>query len=300
MTAAKFVTRSSCINCGSAELKELSSGTFRDQPLQGFVSSDPWGESPLPYLAGLTWRYVQCSQCGQAFHGEVLSPEWNEIRFSRWMTGAAMEEFVRRIGQPHAIAFEKGLHATRHVLQLEALTRTLRGARPLRLVDFGCGDGEFLKICSVYGFDANGVDRSEARRDKAGPRIARSLADLDGEFHVATLFEVLEHLDNPREILEALGARMVPGGILVLETPDCTGVRAIQTHHDYQCINPLDHINGFTPETLQSIAQRVGFEPIKAPVAQVTASPMRAAKRLVKQALSFALPATTQQYFRLR
>jgi 2-polyprenyl-3-methyl-5-hydroxy-6-metoxy-1,4-benzoquinol methylase len=105
-----------------------------------------------------------------------------------------------------------------------------------------------------------GVDRSSARHDKAGVDVGDSIYELDGQpFHAITLFEVLEHLDDPRGILEMLRGHLVPGGILVLETPDCSGVSGITTMHDYACINPLDYINGFAPATLRSSAEGSGF-----------------------------------------
>jgi SAM-dependent methyltransferase len=293
MTLAQFVTRDTCINCGSGNLRELSTGLFNKGPLHSFLSSDPWGESPVPYLAGQRWSYVKCGECDQAFHGRILSPEWSAIKFSRWMSAEAIAEFERT----HPIsAYDRAVQSTKHVLQLASLIP----ARPLRVLDFGCGNGEFLAMCHQYGFEAFGVDRSQARRDKAGVSVVASVDELDEKpFHAITLFEVLEHVDHPRAILEMLRGRLVPGGILVLETPDCSGIANIVSRQDYYNIHPLDHINGFTPATLRGIAERVGFHSIAKPVSHVTANPLRVAKTEAKRALSFALGPTTQQYFRL-
>ena len=226
----------------------------------------------------------------------MLTPEWNDINFSRWMSAEAIAEYERQHGG-RARLFERAVHYTKHVLQLASLIQE----RPLRVLDFGCGNGEFLAICHQFGFEALGVDRSTARRDKAGVDVLASIDGLgDRTFHVITLFEVLEHLDDPRGILDKLRGHMAPGGVLVLETPDCTGVTDIQTMHDYECIHPLQHINGFTPATLRSIATRLGFEPIKTPASHVTCSTVKVAKTEVKRILAPILGARTQQYFRLR
>ena len=98
-------------------------------------------------------------------------------------------------------------------------------------------------------------------------------------FHAITLFEVLEHLDEPATILKQLAERLMSGGILILETPDCKGVTGIKTRKDYELINPLDHINAFTHETLISIAERQGFRHIKKRgPAHVTAERIRVLK----------------------
>jgi hypothetical protein len=109
---------------------------------------------------------------------------------------------------------------------------------------------------------------------------------------------VLEHLDDPRAILEAVRAVMVSKGVLVLETPNCAGVSAIVTKDDYRKIHPLEHINGFTFRTLKGIAERAGFTHIRAPEAHVTASRSRVVKTEIKRLLSWFRPPTTQLYFR--
>ena len=293
MVSAQFITRNTCINCSSRDLQEIGGGFFEEEPLHGFLSNDPWGESPVPYLTGQRWSYVKCAACDQSFHAKILSPEWNEINFSRWMTAEAIAEFERTHCNVNQ-SFEKAVQLTKHVLQLASLIK----ARPLRVLDFGCGNGQFLAMCHQYGFEAFGVDRSEARRDKAGVHVVSSVDKLDGgPFHAITLFQVLEHVDDPRGVLQMLRTHLIPGGILVLETPDCSGVHSLQSIHDYECIHPLQHINGFTPATLRSVAERLGFKSIRRPVSHVTASPLKVAKTEAKRVLGFALRPTTEQYF---
>jgi len=219
------------------------------------------------------------------------------------MTQEAIEEFSRSY-ETQEILFRAGRQHTMHVLRLELLTRDLRGEAPVRILDFGCGYGAFLATCALYGFEAFGIDRSEARRQHAKfDRILPEIADLKKlgvpPFHALTLFEVLEHLDDPKSLLEVLKDFLLPGGILVLETPDCTGVKSISTLADYRKIHPLEHINGFTPESMQRLAERLGFIAIKKPVSHVTCDFLRVAKHEVTGAIRGALPPrTTQQYFR--
>jgi hypothetical protein len=65
----------------SAEFIDRKKGASHE-----FISNDLWGEDPAPFLKNKQWRYVKCSDCDQAFHQFILAPEWNERRFSKWMT----------------------------------------------------------------------------------------------------------------------------------------------------------------------------------------------------------------------
>jgi SAM-dependent methyltransferase len=302
---AQFVERRRCINCRSGRLKQLSTRPFYENPLHDILKNDPWGENPLPYLKGKSWRFVQCEDCDQKFHRDVLSPEWNEIRFSRWMTHEAIQACLRHEMTPMGL-YRKAVQNTQHVLRLERLTRGLRKDKTLRVLDFGCGYGEFLAMCSQYGYEAIGVDRSTGKRVNA--RHADVFSEVDeliakigtNKFHVITLFETLEHLEDPRSILDELTTLIMPGGILVMETPDCTGVTDITNADESWRIQPLDHINGFTPATLRSLARRCGYHAIHRPEAHVTAGLRRVVRTEAKRLLGALgrLRPTTQQYFR--
>jgi SAM-dependent methyltransferase len=295
---ATFISRDRCLGCYSTSLRQLSCGSFDDQPLHDFIARDPWGENPLPFLRGLRWEYVECADCSLTFQRRVLSPEWAERKFSYWISASAIQEF-ERLHSSHQARLERGVHFTRRALEIEKATRQLRTDEALRVLDFGCGDGEFVEQCRLYGFESIGVDRSTARSERSGGRILPSLEPLSGQrFHAVTLFEVLEHLEEPRPVLEALAPFLVPGGLLILETPDASGVTDIKTFRDYQMIHPLDHINGFTPATLRAFAERLGFKAIAPPVSHVTVDMTRVLKTEAKRVLSSVAPPRTQQYFR--
>lgn len=293
---AQFISRD-CIACYSSSLTELGSGSFHEEPLRSFIANDPWGENPLPHLERNRWSYVRCNDCGQSFHRYILDKEWNEIRFSRWMTAEAIKTFEDAIQTPKT-RFEAGKERVKHVLAIEKLTRAIRSDERVRVLDFGCGDGHFLMACALHGFEVLGVDRSAARRGNCKIPVVADISDIRGQVHAVTLFEVLEHLDDPRSVLEKLREHLVTGGILVLETPDASGVTGIANRRDCEAIFPLDHLNGFTPETVTAFAVRLGFKPIARPVSQVNCELVKSIKTEAKRTLSPFIPKTTRQYFR--
>lgn len=295
---AVFVTRNRCINCHEPDLSVLDQGNFREGIVHDGILNSPQGEDPLPSLAKAEWVLKRCNSCTQIFQAHVLDEEWMNVAYSRWASAEAIAAFERMSGiASFSHQYRAGIDRTKHVVRLEKLTTEIRGGAAPRLLDFGCGRGEFVNACRNHGLEAYGVDFATSRMDSAVTKIVPSLDDVNGVFHAVTLFEVLEHVTNPADILGSLSARMVIGGILIVETPDCTGVTGIRSERDLQLVDPIQHINGYTPDTLTNIVERAGFKRIRRPVAIATAGPVGGTRSLIAHAIGRA-ERGTQQYFR--
>jgi 2-polyprenyl-3-methyl-5-hydroxy-6-metoxy-1,4-benzoquinol methylase len=297
---AQFVDRPQCIGCGGDALETLSQGSFSDDPLRSILAGEAWGEDPLPFIAHEHWCYVRCRACGQAFHRHVLAPDWMERLYARWESQAAMESFAAQ----HITADERlqrGTHFYTHALRLQQMAAGRSGRT--RLLDFGCGHGEFVAAARALGIDAVGIDfapdraRHGAVTMYSSPEALHAAGADQPPFDAVTLFEVLEHLADPRGTLESLAPLMRPGAVLVLETPDTTGITDLRSYSDYLAIAPLGHINGFTPATLRQIAERAGFRAVHPPPYWVTTSWRQALKSSLRNLIAPLRRATTSQYF---
>jgi 2-polyprenyl-3-methyl-5-hydroxy-6-metoxy-1,4-benzoquinol methylase len=73
--------------------------------------------------------------------------------------------------------------------------------------------------------------------------------------------EVIEHVDDPGSFLDAMGALLAPDGVIILTTPNASGLlSAVGVLGGYE-INHPDHVNRFTWLTLTNLLQRRGYEP---------------------------------------
>jgi SAM-dependent methyltransferase len=95
---------------------------------------------------------------------------------------------------------------------LELLAAHEPNLKGLSLLDYGCGRGETLKYAQEYGMDAFGLDVDPECVRVASQHGNASILDL-GRAHeqvgvashdVVTCFHVLEHVDNPKEVLTML------------------------------------------------------------------------------------------------
>jgi SAM-dependent methyltransferase len=97
----------------------------------------------------------------------------------------------------------------------QALALLLQHCRPegKTLLDYGCGRGESLALASQAGFKAQGTDvdpKCVELSNRFAPACLLNPADPltqfgERSFDVVTCFHVLEHVENPRQTLSALG-----------------------------------------------------------------------------------------------
>jgi 2-polyprenyl-3-methyl-5-hydroxy-6-metoxy-1,4-benzoquinol methylase len=131
-------------------------------------------------------------------------------------------------------------------------------------LDFGCGNGGLVryclaqKKCRIVGFEDGWI------RDKAAglgiPYIGSDRLDaMSGTFDVVTAIEVLEHVEDPLEVLKRLRRLLKPGGLLFCTTGNARPFRDRLLSWRY--VRPEIHISFFEPETLARAMTLSGFRP---------------------------------------
>ncbi len=150
-----------------------------------------------------------------------------------------------------------------------------------RLLDIGCGTGEFLDVAEKKGFQVYGLEPSPKAHEIARtshPVIRGELKDVnfkEKHFEVITLWSVLEHVPKPRDFLRRLHSILKEKGLLALRLPDVEGLLpslALLIHRiSLGCIaSPLriiyqldwhsKHYYGYNCETLARLLEESGFE----------------------------------------
>jgi 2-polyprenyl-3-methyl-5-hydroxy-6-metoxy-1,4-benzoquinol methylase len=141
-------------------------------------------------------------------------------------------------------------------------------ANGLKLLDVGCGTGGFLLQAKKIGYDVTGVDfdpeqikvaQSFGLADTFQGDVVEFLNKHPGEFDVITGFEIIEHLDNPREFLEAIYKALKPGGVLCLSTPNNRRIGPKNEFWDF----PYHHLSRWTKRSLENVITLENFKHIK-------------------------------------
>lgn len=153
------------------------------------------------------------------------------------------------------------------------LRRLARVAAPGgKLLDFGCGKGQFLHRASLRGWRGKGVETA-VRRAEFGRKVYGLEISTDeyqagpvpgGPFDVVTLFHVLEHLPDPAGLVKRLvEGNLAPGGCLVVEVPLLESLQSRIAGRRWMHLDPPLHVSHFTKRSLERMLLALGLRPVK-------------------------------------
>lgn len=237
-----------CPVCGSD-----SYTTFAEEHLdQQKVNDFTYASRKQPEFMCL--RLVQCSECDLVYAPSPPSAEFLTTAYSQ----AAYDSSVE--ANAAARSYAKAL--TRHLRQL-----------PNRhaAVDVGAGSGPLLPWLAECGFSpVIGIEPSQAAIDAALPDIKPMLkkgmfsAELLADVHPSLIcsFMTLEHIDDPKYLVETAHALLEPGGML-----------AVVVHNWRAPLNRLlglrspiidiEHLQLYSPKSIGTLLSRSGFTAIQ-------------------------------------
>jgi 2-polyprenyl-3-methyl-5-hydroxy-6-metoxy-1,4-benzoquinol methylase len=174
------------------------------------------------------------------------------------------------------MAFEDAFRGSRDEIKqrlapyIERIKLAGAGRPETPIVDVGCGRGEWLELLRVNGLVAYGIDTNSMMVERTASlgldvRVAdvlehlRSLADCTRS--AVTAFHVVEHLAFPTlvDFLDEAMRVIVPGGIMILETPNPENLRVGATTFYY---DPT-HRNPIPPDPLRFIVEHRGFSNVE-------------------------------------
>jgi len=128
------------------------------------------------------------------------------------------------------------------------------------ILDFGCGQGIFLKIAQKFGYQAFGYDI-----DPKANADFYSLKEIPNRFFDAVVcFDVIEHVDDPQKILKNIGRKLKSNGLLFLTTPNRLGLAGRIIKNKFWGLVPQGHKNVFSLSQMENLLKATGFKIIEA------------------------------------
>jgi 2-polyprenyl-3-methyl-5-hydroxy-6-metoxy-1,4-benzoquinol methylase len=234
----------------------------------------------------------QCRACGSSSTRMLFKVEQQRVRRCRCCTHVYLDvvhdaQSIRSMysaygngGQSHyfsGIDQEVETHLDGYLQRCQAAVRNHDSQ--LHLLDVGCGNGALLGRAQALGFVAAGIEISPRLallvKDRFHCEVHQQLlAELklpESSFDVVTMYDLIEHTENPKEDLEHVFRILKSGGVFFALTPNDQALlrrisRVLFAASLQSFSSPMrrlyypDHLSYFTAESLSQLLVSTGFE----------------------------------------
>lgn len=197
------------------------------------------------------YNILKCRTCGTLFVANVPDAEQLGLIYASNTYYELPRESVERI------EFE-------NLRRLKSIQKYLTNGNWL---DIGCARGGMLDGAAQVGFTTYGVEPTHSNAEislSKGHRVFNG--DLeeffklnDGiHFDVITCLDVIEHVEFACDFLRLAASLLKKDGVMVLSTPNYSGLVAKQLGVNDPYMTPPEHLNFFTAAGLRLLAERCG------------------------------------------
>lgn len=136
-----------------------------------------------------------------------------------------------------------------------------------KILDVGAGNGFFLEIAKARGWEVHGTElTNQAVNVCSSKGINMNQGHLDEihfeseSFDVVTSFEVIEHINNPKIIVNEIYRILRQGGKCYITTPNFNSLLRYRLKEAYDVIEYPNHLCYFTKKTLRKLFQEEKFK----------------------------------------
>lgn len=226
--------------------------------METFRSCNVCGHSPPVFLYRKDgYSIVRCPGCSLVYVGDRLEGiDFHRLYDSSYYRSDDSRLYADYFGEEK----ERRKSARRNLVPLRLIVPEGR------LLDVGCAAGFFLaearRFYDVFGVEFSPVSSTYAR-DFLGLNVFTGTLEgakfPEGFFHVVTLWDVIEHVQDPATLLGEVFRVLQPGGCAVITTGNVESPYARRSGPAWPLMTPPWHLYFFSRKTLACLARSKGF-----------------------------------------
>jgi len=209
-------------------------------------------------------EYVACDLCGSADHeilfskiDPVTGAEYHLVECSCGMALVNPMPAVESIPKVYPGDYHEGKDLQHSMY--DRMLALLPSARGGKLLDVGCGTGDFILRASRIGWDVEGVDLLDWNRGYNIPIRVGDFVSMDfpeGTYDVVTAWALLEHVRRPSLFFEKISRLLREHGLFIFVVPNIAapGIR-------HSCSEDIPkHLWLFSPVAVRRYLDRYAME----------------------------------------
>jgi 2-polyprenyl-3-methyl-5-hydroxy-6-metoxy-1,4-benzoquinol methylase len=215
------------------------------------------------FLFKNNYQLFRCNSCGLLFYDFTKDyAKFLEKQYSKgYFTGESSLKSYTDYGKDKKNIFRNMAWLVNEIKKYKSKGKYL---------DVGCAYGYAMEVADKKGFDVYGIDPSDhavSQAKKKFPKRASvsylsNMKFADNSFDVISLFDVFEHLQDPRRDLAKLKKVLKNDGLVVIATGDTGSKWAQFSGRRWTFYNPPQHIFYFNRKNITRVLNESGFEVI--------------------------------------
>jgi SAM-dependent methyltransferase len=208
---------------------------------------------------GEVFQFVSCAQCGLIY----INPRPTQTELARYYP--ANYEAYRSSEYPD-LAVEKWDVRRALDIQLNFVEKFI--PRQGHLLDVGCATGNFMRAARKRGWEVRGIELIEPAAHIAQERYGlnveigslETVGWFDACFNVITLWDVLEHLPDPKNALNRCHNLLAPDGVLIFSIPNLKSFDRYLFQQVWIGWDAPRQFNMFSEITIKRLFELTGFQ----------------------------------------
>jgi SAM-dependent methyltransferase len=141
-----------------------------------------------------------------------------------------------------------------------------KGRKASNFLEVGCGPGFFLKFFLRKGLECYAIERPTAqllhlKKSFPNVNITANLSEIGcSNFDIVLLYHVLEHLENPIDVIHQLDRIMNVGAIMIVAIPNFGCLQNRIFGRNWFHLDPPRHRFHFEESSFKTLMMNLGFE----------------------------------------
>ena len=142
-----------------------------------------------------------------------------------------------------------------------------KGLKTDRILDIGCGIGDFLSYCKENEWEVYGIEPNEKAREFAQNKIKKNIFETIGpntcekeKFRLITLWHVLEHIHELDQQLNEIRSNLKIDGKLVIAVPNFESYDAKYYNEFWAAYDVPRHLYHFNRKAVIKLMDNHGFK----------------------------------------
>lgn len=200
---------------------------------------------------------VCCKECTLRYTAQI-PVSTNDVYSNKDYLPSAIEIYMKNV------SYRKTRFGKERMGLISQLIGDVQGKR---LLDIGCGTGWFLEVAKESGFDVYGQELGKELAQWASERLGNVIYNKPASkistmttFDVITMFDLLEHVPSPLQLILDCKNLLNKSGIIVVFTPnfDSLSIHVMKEHSNL--IVPAEHLTYFNKKSVEFLAKKTKLD----------------------------------------